>query len=104
MSNVIINLRQSPYYSGTKQLDGQTYSFVFSWNLTTEKWYMNMAGLSNDVDINGTALLPGRDLLKQHGYYQLGQLWVIDNSGANENPNYDDMGSRWTLEYIPVST
>jgi hypothetical protein len=58
--------------------------------------------VNNEVEINGIALLPGKDLFAPYGYYQLGQLWVIDNYQANENPDYIDFGSRWTLEYTPV--
>jgi hypothetical protein len=103
MSTVTIKVVQSPYYIGTVTLDGYVYQLKFAWNLETVKWYLNIEGQNNDVDIKGIALLPGKDLLAQYGYHQLGQLWVIDNSGANEDPNYDDFGSRWTLEYTTIS-
>jgi hypothetical protein len=64
---------------------------------------MGIKGVGNDVDINGIAMLPGKDLLGKHGYYQLGQLWLIDNLGLDENPDYDNVGGRWTLEYIPLA-
>lgn len=92
----------NPYYKGTKALDGASYLFRIHWNITTEKWYMDIKGLSNDVDIKGIALLTGKDLLAPFGYGgQLGELWVIDQSEGNEDPNFDDMGTRWTLEYTP---
>lgn len=97
-----IKLKVNPYYSGTKELDGNVYKLKLRWNMHTEIWYLDLTGLTNDVDIKGIALLPGKDLLASHGYYQLGQLWVIDNQGANENPNYDDIGTRFTLEYTAV--
>jgi hypothetical protein len=101
MSTIKIDVRQNPYYKGTKILDGVPYELRIHWNLTTEKWYLGIKGLTDDspVEINGIALLPGKDLFAKHGYEELGQLWVVDNSGANEKPNYDEFGSRWTLEY-----
>jgi hypothetical protein len=91
------------YYKGTKSLDGVKYAIQIHWNTYTEKWYMNIKGLSNDVDIKGIALLPGRDLFAPYGYSaQLGELWVTDNTSGDENPNFDDMGTRWTLEYTPL--
>ena len=70
--------------------------------ILASKWYLDIKGLSNSVDIKGIALLPGKDLLAPFGYGgQLGELWVVDNSSGTENPNYDDMGTRWTLEYTP---
>lgn len=104
MSTVItIRVAQSPYYTGTVTLDGYIYQLKISWNLETEKWYMNMEGLNNSVNIKGVALLPGKDLLAPYGLHQLGELWVVDNSGASEDPNYNDFGSRWTLEYTTLS-
>jgi len=100
---VNINLRQNAYYEGTKTLDGNTYHLTVRWNTTTEKWYMDVEGLNNDVDIKGMALLCGKDLFEPYGYIALGNLWMVDNSGANEDPNYNDLIGRWTLEYTPVS-
>lgn len=105
MSNVIFDLRKLPVYNGTKSLDGNSYRFRFHWNTVTEKWYMDMSAQSDDIDVDmkGRALLCGKDLIPP-GYSDiLGQLWMIDNSGLDEDPNYDDIGSRWTLEYIPLA-
>lgn len=99
MSTVTINVRDKSYYAGTRTLDGNAYLMRFYWNINTSKWYMNIKGLSNSVEINGIALIAGKDLLSNFGYYELGQLRVIDNSGSNEDPDYTEFGSRWTLEY-----
>lgn len=98
-----INLRVHPYYRGTKILDGNTYQLEIHWNINTEKWYLDIVGITNSIAIRSIALLPGKDLLAQHGQYELGQLQVVDNSGANENPDYDGIGKRWTLEYTPLA-
>ena len=102
MTAILINVKTLPYYTGLKTLDGNRYRLRISWNLYTEKWYLQIEGLTNDVDIKGIALLCGKDLLAAHGYRELGELWVIDNSGANEDPDYDNFGSRWTLEYTSI--
>jgi len=104
MSNVVINVRTNPYYKGPKALDGNLYELRIKWNKYTEKWYMDIEGQNNDVDICGIALLPGKDLLAPFGYADiLGELWLYDNSDAEDNPTYEEMGSRWTLEYIPLA-
>lgn len=103
MSTVAINVRSNPYYRGSKALDGNTYTLTVRWNTYTEQWYMDLEGATNDVAIKGVALVGGKDLLASFGYRELGALWVIDNSGANENPNFADMGGRFTLEYTPVN-
>ncbi len=103
MSNIEINVKPNPYYVGTKSLDGNQYEFTIHWNTYTENWYLSLIGLNNDVDIRGMALLPGKDLLAPFGYYELGAMWMLDNSEADESPNFDDMGSQFTLEYVPLA-
>jgi len=102
MSVVLIGMTPNPYYTGTKVLDGNTYLLTVRWNTYNLKWYMDITGLTNTVDINGIALLPGFDLFEKYGYSELGSLNVVDNSGANEDPNFDDMGGRFTVEYTPL--
>ncbi|MCP4712578.1 MAG: hypothetical protein GY869_28470 [Planctomycetes bacterium] len=99
-----INLKVNPYYRATKTLDGNAYALRVHWNTYTEKWYMSIEGLNNDVDIKGIALMAGKDLLAPYGYSdELGELWIIDNQEGNADPNYDDIGARFTLEYTPLS-
>ena len=100
-----IRIRTVPKYEywGEKSLDGSRYRFDFRFLDYTEKWYFDIKGLNNDVEIDGIALLPGKDLLAPFGYSaQLGELWVVDHTQGNDNPNFDDMGTRWTLEYTPL--
>jgi hypothetical protein len=100
---VLINIRPNPAYIASKILDGNAYRFRFWWNIQTSKWYMSITGLNNTVSIKSVALVPGHELIGKYGYSDiLGQLHVIDNQGANEDPNFDDIGSRWTLEYTPL--
>ena len=103
MSVINIAVRSNPSYRGSKALDGDTYILTFNWNIHTAKWYLDLKGATNDVDIKGIALLGGRDLLSPFGYRELGELRIVDNSGANEDPNFADMGGRFTLEYTTVS-
>lgn len=97
-----INVKNKSYYSGTKVLDGNTYNLTFRWNVYTAKWYIDIDGVSNDISLSGIALLCGKNLLASHGHVELGQLWVVDNSGAGEDPTFDEMGGRFTVEYTPV--
>lgn len=101
---IAINLKVRPYYSGVKVLDGNSYKLKVRWNTYTEKWYLDIKGLTNDVEINGIALLGGKDLLAPYGYRELGQLWIVDNQHADADPNYDDIGGRFTLEYTPIES
>jgi hypothetical protein len=45
-------------------------------------------------------MVTGIDLLAPYGYaITFGRLEIIDNSEANEDPEYTGFGDRWTLEY-----
>jgi len=100
---VIKTLPGVPYYEGTKSLDGVPYRFRIKWATSSETWYMHMTSLvDSNVTLRGIALLPGKDLFARYGYsHLLGNLWVVDRSGANENPDYYEMGVRWELRYFP---
>jgi hypothetical protein len=100
-----INIKELPYYEGIVSLEGSTYRIIIKWmeheySSGVGKWYMDLIGVVNDIEIRGIALLVGRDLLEPYGYgITFGRLEVVDNSEANEDPEYEGMGDRWTLEY-----
>lgn len=94
-----------PSQVGHKVLDGKRYSVWIRWNGTTEKWYLDLTQIADStISIKGKALLQGKDLLRPHGYaHILGELWVEDTAGTNEDPTYEGMGDRWRLRYYPRS-
>lgn len=98
-----IRVRPVPCYEGTKTLDGQIYKLKIWWSPLESLWIMDLYGVTNSVRILGAALLPGKDILGIYGYSDiLGELWVVDTSGADEDPNFEDMGTRWELQYTPI--
>ena len=99
-----INIEPTPYYTGVKSLDNNNYRLTVRWNIYMQQWYLDIDGISDrSVKMHGIALLPGSELIGKFGYSQLGELYVYDNSDANENPNFDEVGSRFTLEYLPLT-
>lgn len=92
-----------PDQRGYKTLDGNQYDVWVRWNGTTEVWYMDLTQISDStISIKGMALLPGKELLAPYGYaHILGELWVEDTAGTEDNPTYDGMGDRWRLRYYP---
>ena len=93
-----------PFQRGSKVLDGLKYEVFIRWNSTSEKWYADLTQVADSViSIKGKALLPGKELLKPHGYsHILGELWVEDTAGGLDNPTYEGMGDRWRLRYYPL--
>lgn len=96
---------RSPSFVGVKTLDGRQYRLFIRYARDNGIWYMDITSMSDPtVSIKGKALLPGKDLFRPHGYgHILGELWVVDTSGANENPTYEGMGDRWRVQYHPLS-
>lgn len=97
---------RSPSFTGTKTLDGRQYMIWIRYMKNNGIWYIDITSMSDpSVSIKGKALLPGKDLFRPHGYGNiLGELWVEDTSGANENPTYEGMGDRWRLRYYPLQS
>ena len=103
--SITINIPEgNPYFTGTKVLDGNTYRLTFRWNATTAKWYMDIDGISNSVSVHGKAVMCGKDLLKPHGYFELGELWLIDSLEQDEDPDFDSFGGRHRLVYYPIDS
>jgi hypothetical protein len=102
---MIIKLRNTiPYYEGTVTLDGRVYTIRIKWNITTQKWYMDLINLEYRIYIRSVALLPGKDLSKPYGYSSLGSLYLIDGSGSKQDPTYEGLGDRWYLEYTSIAS
>lgn len=102
MTVLNIAMKSLHYSTGTKILDGNNYSMTFRWNIALSKWYLDLEGISNNIKISNIALLPGIDLFRSSGYAELGELRMIDNSGAMENPDFENVNSRFTLEYTTI--
>jgi hypothetical protein len=95
-----------PRYRFTINLDGYPYQFRVWWNNTIGAWYMSMLGLdiNSTVDLKGVRLAGGTDLLHGYAVLELGQMYVIDSEGYNEDPTFDGLGDRFKLYYVPIGT
>ncbi len=94
-------------------LDGAIYNCRIYWTAYDDqiraivedgndgKWYMDIAGSNNTVNVKGIALVCGCDLLEPYAYSELGSLLMLDTSGNSEDPNFAGMGTRFELRYLP---
>lgn len=88
----------------TITLEGNPYEFVIHWNETISAWYMNLRSITDSaIDFKGIRLVGGVNLLKPFAILELGALYMVDGEGLNEDPNYDDMGGRFRLYYVPTT-
>ena len=103
MARRFIELDVDPFYSFPVNLDGNQYRFRVRWNVTAEAWFLDIEGVSNTVSIHGIRLVTGVDLLAPYGESELGKLAIIDTSGNNLDPDFDNIGTVYQLWYETIS-
>lgn len=83
------------------ELNGIRYFFTVSFNWNGGKWYFTLENSTGTI-IKGVSMLLGQDMLDAHEDIELGQLWMIDLSGKNEDALFDDLGSRVIMVHYPI--
>jgi hypothetical protein len=101
--DLIIPLDVDSRYLFSVELEDELYQMSIHWNETDSAWYLDLAGLSNDVDYKGIKLVTGPNLLKPYAILELGALYIIDGDEEGLDPDYDEMGSRYQMYYVPRS-
>jgi hypothetical protein len=99
----IIPLEPTPRYSFQVTLEEKVYVFSIHWNNTDLGWFLDILGVTNTEDIKGIKLVTGPNLIKPYAIIDLGALYMIDVTGANEDPDFDNFGSRYLMMYIPTT-
>lgn len=90
-------------YSYRTTLDGNLYKFSYHWNREDESWYMDIDGVSNDEAVSGIRLATGPNLLKPYAILPLGAIYMLDGKLEGTDPNYDDIGGRYSLIYVSTT-
>jgi hypothetical protein len=82
------------------ELEGNEYEMTIKWQEYNQAWYLDVSGLSNDIEINGIKVVGEIDLLKSYGYGNtLGSLFMVDYTGRKQNADYAGLGDRFRLIY-----
>lgn len=100
---LILPLFVDPRYNYSIDLEDDVFQFTIHWNENDSAWYLDLLGISNDVNIKGIKLVTGVNLIKPYAILELGGLYVIDNDGEGLDPDYDNIGTRYQLYYVPKS-
>ena len=101
--DITIPLFVDPRYAFKIDLESNEYLFSLHWNVTAVAWYLNIAGISNTVDYKGIKLVTGVNLLKPYAIRELGALYMLDNDEEGLAPDYDNIGSRYEMYYVPTT-
>jgi len=97
---VIPLFNDSPYYDFSTTLEDDSYQISIKYSTLEECWYMDLKGVTNEVDLKGMKLVGGVDLLEPYAVIELGKMYIVDMSSRYEDPNYDNMGDRFQLLYV----
>ena len=95
-----ILLTPNPDYNFTVEIEDQTVKMDVRWNLADTAWYLDITGLTFDLELKGLKMVGGVDLLKPHAVTELGGLFMVDVEDKNQDPDYDLLGDRYRLIYV----
>jgi len=98
-----IPLYVDPRYNFKIDIEGNSYLFTKHWNVKAAAWYLDIEGISNTVDYKGIKLVTGVNLLKPYAIRELGALYMVDGEGEGLDPDYDNIGSRYFMYYVPTT-
>ena len=82
-------------------LDGTDYTIRLLWNERASRWFMTIRDADGSDLVTGfkvVADVPFAVHMLPDGLYP-GLLWVLDTTGAGEDPGLRDFGSRVVLMY-----
>ena len=103
MAVLEIPIQPSPVFTFSVALDRIQVDFRFRWNITSQQWFFDLSSPALSEEVRGAPVVSSVDLLALYAIRELGSLWVIDGRDLGEDPDFDDFGGRWTLNYVEVS-
>lgn len=84
------------------ELEGAAWVIAYRWNASYGAWFMDLSSVEEGGTVLlGLCLVGGSDLLRPHAVTELGKMFVIDTEGKEENPDFELLGDRYKLIYIP---
>lgn len=95
-----IPLFKDPYYEYFTTLENASYKITVRWNTVDEAWYIDLEGITNGVLYRGLKLVGGVNILKPFAILELGEMWLVDLSEANQDPDFDGIGDVYKLLYL----
>ena len=95
-----------PAYEFSLSLEGATYYFSFEWNERGEFWTMDILDQNQEYIIAGIRMVSNIDLLGRFKDVRLpkGIFLLLDTSGKNRDPSFDNFGTEVLLTYIESIT
>jgi len=107
----VIPLQEASEYTMRIDLDNIPCVIRIYWNEFSDSLKSQMAtngfwamDLSNELfTINGIKLVTGTELMWPYSYATFGGFFLYDTEFKGSDPEFNGMGTRWQLNYIPIS-
>ncbi len=106
MSVLIIPVIPSlPCYRFGITIEGAQYLFDLTWNDRDAAWYLDVRNVDESAIVVGIRIVLGTFLgrLCQAAPFTTGVLVAIDTSNQSKEATLDDLGTRVSLRYFPLS-
>jgi hypothetical protein len=102
MAIEIVPLSNEPIERFTYTFEGVVYRLKKEWFEIANCWLLTVEGLANNVLLQGLGMSTGYNLLEGQAVLEIGVLIVVDTHGQNEDPDFEGMGTRFQLAYVPL--
>lgn len=95
----------SARFTQVTSLDGRDFQLAFAWSQRRGAWTLDVA------DVNGAAIRAGAALVTEYPLVRAatdarwtgGELLLLDTTGADGDPGFDDLGTRFELVYYDAA-
>lgn len=88
-----------PDQSFKTALDGETVRIRLFWVANAGSWFMDIEGVSFDLDVSGLRVCTGVLLLGGLAIREIGDFFILDMEEKLADPDYDGLGGRYQLMY-----
>lgn len=97
-----IPLEAHPDFTQQCDLNGVTYSFRFRWSARGACWHMDLSTVDGVSVVSSVRLVNGFPLLRRvvGALAPRGELYMVDTTGRDEDPNFPEFGTRFGLFYL----
>lgn len=94
-----------PHFSLRVQLDASVYGMEFVWNFRANAWFFSLFDAAGEPIFEGQRLVVDFPLGSRLKDARLpkGILVVTDTTGKQQDPGFEDLGSRVQLSYTPLT-
>jgi hypothetical protein len=96
---------ESSYFDLNFDLEDTRYTLGFAWNIRMNKWFMSISTADGTPILMGQPVFVSWDMFSRFKDQRLprGGFLFFDSSGANLDPERDDLGQRVQLFYFEES-